>query len=224
MNTKKILLTILLVGILIQTAAAAFTVTWNEPASGATYNNTPANRKTIDLNFTVVDNNAGVLDINIDLQYYNTGATETTATSILIDWNAFSKSDADQNCVGTSFATPGKDCTYHWTMPLNTVLADGQWRIDANVQSYYPGGTEYGNYDTNADRIIVIDNKMPNSGTVKSLLQNMIVIIVAMAIAAIAMVGALLKPEPLEYAKISFMIGIIAIITSMVVGFILPLI
>ena len=192
-------------------------------AANTTYNNTPANRQMIDLNFTIVDNNAIVRDINIDIQYYEIGLTETSATSILTDWNAFSKSDADQNCVGTSFATPGKDCTYHWTMPLNTVLLDGQWRIDANVQSYYPGGTEYGNYDTNSDRVITINNKMANIATVKGLLQNMIVIIVAMAIAAIASVGALLKPEPLEYAKISFMIGIVAIIVSLIIGFILPL-
>jgi len=226
MNTKKVLLTILLIGILTQTAAAAFTLTWNEPTANTIYNNTPANRKTIDINVTVVDNNAGVRDINIGIIYYDQVQLETSGVSIVAasDWNAFASSNADMNCVGSAWTDPGKDCTYKWTMPLNTVLKPSNYYIDFNVISYSLGGEDYGDYDANATRGITINNSMPNRAVVHGLIQNMIVVIVGMAIAAIAAVGALLKPEPLEFAKVSFFIGMIAVFASLIIGFILPLI
>lgn len=223
---RKFLLSLLLVVLLVQTAAAAFTLTVNKPTAGATYNNTPLNRQTIDLNLTVVDNNTGVRDINIGIIYYRDDVLESSGVTIVNrnDWNAFASTNADMNCFGTQWASPGKTCRYKWTMPLDSEMPQGKYYIDFNVIAYNIKGSGYpGNvlYDANATVSIQINNKLPNIETIRSLLQTLLAVLAAAAIIAVVGIGVVVKPAPTELAKYGFMVGLTALFIALVIGVII---
>lgn len=215
---KKFLLSLLLIVLLTQTASAAFTLTWNEPTANTSYNNTPMNRQTIDLNFTLVDNNASVSDINIQLQYWHLSAP-ATKTIILSysDWNAVNYSNASMTCFGNIWASPGKSCTYRWTMPLNTVMDNDTYLIDANVISTGAQDSVV-IYDKNATVQIYIDNKLAGIATLKSMLVTLETILVAAGILIFLGVWFTVKPDPASLAKIGFGIALATAMILLVMG------
>ncbi len=217
--TQKIWLLPLLLVLLIGASAATFTVTWNDPAENYTTANNAANRPgKIDFNFTVVDTNASVSDVNIHLGYFRVGAARSTLVDIvaLADWNGGATDDADMNCVGSGWDDPGKDCTYKWTIPLDTVMVDGEWFVDANVVSFDRDGNEL--YDSNAARIIVISNRLSNAGALRALMGNINLIIIAAILLGILSVGILLRPDMITFVTMSVAIAIAGGIGGMIIG------
>jgi len=174
------------------------------------------------LNFNIVDNNADVLDVNIELYYYKNNVLPGAATQLvnLADWNGDATTSSDYNCTGASWASPGKDCTYVWTMPLNTTLSDGEYRIDANVLTYERAAAENNLYDANGTRIINIQNRLATMGATQSLVQNSTIIIAAAVLLSILGIGVFVRPDPKTFVVMSTVIAIAGGIGAMIVGII----
>ena len=128
--------TAILLLLLLAPAFAAVTVTMNYPQDNYEFNNLYANRRDIDINFTVTDNNTAVRDLNLNIIYYVDGALDTAGTTIvsdanIFDWNA--NATATQACVGTDWTS--FTCRYHYAMPNETVWTDGSNRKDDHEHS-----------------------------------------------------------------------------------------
>lgn len=223
---KKFLVSLLLIMVLLsQTAFAAFTVTWVTPASGSTYTNNAMNRTTIDLNFTIVDDNSAIgKDVNLSIVYYGSNTLPSTATTIIAstDWNILSQTSSTYICSKDTWAA-GKKCRYTWNIPINTTMSDGTYWIDVNVYSYARDAIASNLYDTNATLEIGISNKMSNIAQLRSMLGTIVVILAVAALLAIAGMGIVLKPNPVEFVRNSFLIGIIVVAIGIVIGIIVTL-
>lgn len=227
MKQRFWLLPILLI-FLIGAACASFTVTWNEPVAGTTYSNSPANRKTIDLNFTVIDSNVLVEDINIELYYYPTGSGTHTSIVALSDWNASATSNADMNCVkslilqaDSNWASPGRDCTYVWTMPLNSAMPDGDYRVDVNVVNVETNAAGGNIYDENAIRSLTILTRLSNVDAFRNLMLNVNLILVAIVLLSLLGIGIFMKPDLKMLVTMALVLGISAGVGSMIIGIVL---
>ena len=187
MNTKIIAL-LMLVMLFATPVLAAITVTINTPSSGTNYNNLPANVAPVDINFSIADNNAGVLDHNITVTVYN-GTT----------WVAFQTlvNDVNVRNTGTSMTcTPitgislldAYTCNVYWIMPGAASMPEGPYYIDVNVTSVFPTSGRMS--DTNAFAGINISNSLANSATIQALLLVIAIVIAAgLLIAAVLSIG-----------------------------------
>lgn len=227
MSNRFWLLPVLLV-LFCSSALGTITVTWNEPASNAEYANNAANRKTIDLNFTVVDDNATAPnDYNITLTWYSTTGAYSSANihSIASDLNGDSSSNSDFNCLASAtlgshvWSTPGRDCTYKWTMPLESEMDDGTYTVDVNVVRWMHalGGPEYGIGDANADRTIVIDNRLDTLSALEALTDNFALVLAAVVLLVILGLGMALRID----LKTLVIVGVAGAVASAIAGMII---
>lgn len=195
MKQKFWVLPFLLV-LMASTAIAACTVTLNEPASGTIFNNTVANRKTIDVNVNITDTNGLILrdDMNIQLRYWPDFNADAV-TIFLDDWNMGVRTNVDQNCSKNSavggdlnLLTPGSDCTYTWQMPLNSALPDGSYILDANVVQFTEDTREQ-IFDCNGGGTITINTRLTTIEATKALLLQNSVILAGITLLSILIVG-----------------------------------
>lgn len=212
------------------TAFAALTpptLTVNEPTALTVYCNNSANRETIDLNLHVVDGNAaGRADRNILITYLGEG--DTTWTSISADWNAMSGASADKNCVGADGdALDGwdvKDCTYKWTMPLDSTMQEGIWVVNMRLQDYNKGLYEAGFVnDTNKTVQISTMCRLTTAGTTKTLAGNIGLVLagIVLVMALFAIMGFKTGMDVTSVVTMTVAAGIVAGIAAMVIGLVL---
>jgi len=167
---------------------ATVTPVWNEPSSGTSYNNLPANARNVDLNFRVGDDNASVTDINVSLRYITQSGTATAIVTDanLNDWNA--------NPTGTAYCDGSSSydtmtCVYVWDMPENATMGDGDWFVDVNVVDVPNSSGEYAganNSDGNSSRYIVVETSISSRETIISMMST-----IGLVLAALVLIGGL---------------------------------
>jgi len=231
MSKKAWLLPLLLLVLFSAPALAAVTVTMTTPVTGTRYNNTSQNVQTIDINFTVTDNNANVQDLNVNILYHIAGVVKESGSVTYIvqdaniyDYNANPTSTA--SCVGLSWAS--FTCNYRWAMPNSLNLAEGNYILDVNVidwtrDSDAASGFEFFNADQNGTIAFAIDNKLSNIEAVKSLLaDNILVLIGAVLIALLA--GIIVVREGIgagDWSTVAIAALIMTAIAAIIMGVVL---
>lgn len=226
MKQRLWILPMLIVLLASMAAASTITVTMNEPTTGTTLNNAPANVQTIDLNFTVVDDNSALTGMWVECYYYNVrGAFGRNGTKI-IDWNGNDTSNSDYSCIGGSdWTSPGKDCTYKWTIPNNNTMPGASYFIDCNAVEWWEVGVSPGTYndgnvlgDTNGTITLTMTTKLGNTEATRALMNNAMLIIAALALLAVLAIGVFVRPDPRTLAVMATAIAVAAAIGAMVIG------
>lgn len=127
MDLKKLLLPIMLIVMLVS-ASAAITVTINKPTSGQVFFPKLENQRTMDVNITVVDNNADV-SVHIATIQYKYGDTNTF---IWQDQNI--GSDECSFAVANVWTGLGATCQVTYTFPRRaSELSTNTYVLDVNV-------------------------------------------------------------------------------------------
>jgi hypothetical protein len=215
-------------------AMAALVTTINFPPSD-TYNNLSANVKTIDINFTITDTNQISFDTNgdynVNITYYptttgklwNSGTGNDANITYVVrdgninDWNR--NGNGTKRCTGIS--SKSIKCRYLWTIPVNTVMGDGDWTLDINVFEFGKGPADYTNSDDNDSVTMTIQNHLSNANSIRSLMG-----IVAMVLAALVLIGglfsiAVLKTDVAQTAIMTVAAAVAAAIAALIIGGIL---
>lgn len=232
MNGKTILAMALMLVMLSSSAFATLTVTITSPANGSTYNNYPANVRTIPITFTIADDNAVIVgsDMNFNLRYgiiTTAIVNKASGTNIMSDANIFDY-NIDGSLYSTTIRCDIKDhgptlatCTYNWPLPNNASLIQGTYWIDVNAVDFYRGGggLEQNQADTNATIWFTINNRMETMGSVTSLL----VPISALLVAALLIIGifaiTVLGADPMK-TSVMIVAGAITItVIAMLLGY-----
>lgn len=216
---KKILAALFFV-MLFSQAMATLSVTWNLPATGTSYNNTPGNLQTIDLNYTVADTNTNPRDVNFGIVYFPaSGTAQANAVTILADTNAglaIANQTSARTCIGADLS--GYTCNIRWAMPNNSNMGDGAYFVDVNVFTYLNGGSQNVTEDVNARISITINTKLATAQTTRDLMA-----IVGVVLAAIVLIGglssiAILKTDPAKTAIATVVAAVAVAIAAMIIG------
>lgn len=237
MAKEKILAVLFLLILLGPMALASVTVTWNAPADGSTYSTLSGNRRTIDLNFTVDDDNTSTNnDTNIRVTWRSVHTLQGDSATFIIgsaaaDVNVFA-TDYNNTRASNGLLCVSQDeygepiyCSLTFSFPSNTTMPQGSYIFDVNAEGYYPtcagGGCDPITADANASITINIENHLPNRGTIRDLM-----VIVGMILAGVVLLGGLgaivvFKLDPVKTALITVAAAIAVGIGSQIIGVVL---
>lgn len=226
MNWKIGIIALLAIMLLSSASAATITTTWNKPSSGMTYNNTPLNRQTIDLNFGWTDNNSDQgSDMNIDYLKVIRQRTWATVYTLKEDTNAFVATGTNWICTKNGPAAINGSCNYTWTMPTNTDLPDDTYCLDVNVVSYYEGDTRSETEgDKNALRCFTINNGFAMAAQTRAMMAPVAIILIAAVMLAAVISITALGTDPAKTLGAAVVAAIAVAVIVMVIGNILSMI
>ncbi len=205
MGLKKLLIPLLVLLIASQ-AFAAVTTTINSP-DGDIFFPVTQNQRFMDINFTVVDNNAAASIHTVTIQF----GTNDTNTVITTDQNIGVNECKFQTA--ETWTTPGADCIIRYTFPrTGTIIATGTYVLDANVASVTSQG------EVTADGVGVttfgMDNRLVSPSVLAILVLSTLILAAMLIFFLISFLGGSLDAETmvlLAVVGIGAIIGIILV-------------
>ena len=177
MGLKKLLIP-LMVLLIVSQAFAAVTVTVNNP-NGQTFFPVTQNQRFMDINFTVVDNNAASSIHTAIIQFDRGDVNIVIAQDTNLD---------SSNCtfgVAQVWTSTGASCKIRYTFPrTGTIIPTGTYVLDVNVASITPQGHNLA--DGTGINTFGIDNRLV-SASVLAILTLSTLILAAIFVISIAL-------------------------------------
>ncbi len=206
MGLKKLLIPWMVLLIASQ-AFGAITTTVNQP-NGQTFFPVTQNQRFMDVNFTVVDSNAGASIHTVIIQF-DRG-----------DVNVFVANDANldsSNCVfatAQTWTTPGADCVIRYTFPrTGTTIPTGTYALDVNAIGKTPDGL-FINNDVGVNTFS-IDNRLVSSNVLAILALSTLILAGILILFLLGFLGGVLDANTMVFLAI---VGIGAIIGIILVS------
>lgn len=219
---KQKLLTALFIVMMLVPAFAAVTVTINTPTANTSYNNNW--QETIDINFTVADDNTAVEDLLLNIYLYDYSQLPRGGTTVISDGNIFDYNANpvwNRECYGIDFTS--FTCRIIYDLPNNTNLGDGAYSLDVNVTDTKRFATEgqVWNADDNATNAIVISTGLTTAESTRSLMAT-VGLILAGAVLIMGLFGIVfLKLDPMKTSIITVAAAVAAAIAAQIIGVVL---
>ncbi len=206
MNVKKLLIPLLLLLIASQ-AFAAVTVVVNQP-NGQTFFPVTQNQRFMDINFTVVDNNADVSTHTTTIQFNpNTGdANIAVATDLNL---------SSSNCVfavSNDWSDPGADCVVRYTFPrTGTILPTASFILDVNAVARTPADG-FAIADGQGVNTFGIDNRLVSTNVLAILALSTIILAAIFVISIALFLGNVIDGQMMVFIAIAGIGAVLGII------------
>ena len=214
---NKILGLFLLVMLMSTSALATIAVTINLPTDGTTFNNLPANVAPVDINFTVTDDNAGVVQHNITAIVYD---SNWTAFETIVEDANVRNEPAGMRC-GPSITSllDSYTCSITWNMQVAPNMPEDLYHLDINAVSIWGDANTEG--DMNANNTVIIRTHLATGDTLRSLMAIVGVVLAAMVLLGGLMAAIFLKTDPAKTAILTVVAAIAVGIGAQIIGVVL---
>ncbi len=206
MNLKKLLIPLLVLLIASQ-AFATVTVTVNQP-NGQTFFPVTQNQRFMDINFTVVDDNAVAPIHTVIIQFNprNGDANVAVATDVNL---------SSSNCVfATSnvWTTPGADCVIRYTFPrTGTIIGTNPtYVLDVNVASVNSANTAMA--DGTGVNTFGINNRLVSTNVLAILTLSTIILAAIFIISIALFLGNVIDGQTMVFIAIAGIGAVLGII------------
>ena len=206
MSLKKLLIPLMVLLIASQ-ALATVTVTVNQP-NGQTFFPITQNQRFMDVNITVIDDNAANSIHTAIIQFDSGDGNTAIATDLNLDTGNCSFDTTDD------WSDPGADCIVRFTFPrTGTILPTRSYVLDANVTGRDSAEDNFG--DGTGINTFSIDNRLVSTNVLAILTLSTLILAGILIFFLIGFLGGSIEPNVMVFIAI---VGIGAIIGIILVS------
>lgn len=226
METKKVLITALILVLFAGLANAAITVTVTTPAANQIYYpNVIDGDEYVSIVLAITDDTAANPRHSVAIQYDPTDGNRwiTPDENTLTTWeNDLNLSSSNCTFTGvTDVWTTGATCTINYLIPTTTQIPTGTYIMDVNVVAWTNGGAVNG--EIGSVRVFGLDNRYI-SASVEALLNILPVVLIAAMLIGVVLLGfGAISSRTLLVIVVGAVVSIIAVVVlSGILGVLTP--